>query len=68
LKYFGASIDLIKHSRNKPTSKSEIHSSGIILHRFYGITTEGDKFCVQIKEDKKRKKKFFMSCFLFKNK
>jgi hypothetical protein len=63
LRYFGAAIDLIKNSRNKPISKSNPNKVGEIVHRFGGLTAEKELFYVQIKEDKKRKRKFFMSCF-----
>jgi len=63
LKCFKPAIELIKNSRNKPISKPEVYYSKIILHRFYGLTADREEFYVQIKEDKKRKRKFFMSCF-----
>jgi len=62
LKYFAASIELIEKSRNKPVSKLNPNKSEEMLHRFAGLTHEGDLFFTQIKEDKKRRK-YFMSCF-----
>jgi hypothetical protein len=61
LKYFKASIELIKNSKNQPVLKENIDKKGI-LYRFSGLTAEKETFFVQIKEDKK-KKKYFMSCF-----
>ena len=34
-----------------------------ILHRFAGKTKDKEIFFVQIKENKKNSKKYFMSCF-----
>jgi len=63
LKYFKAAIDLIKNSNNKPISKQNPNKPKEILHRFIGKTKDGYLFCVQIKENKKSRKKFFISCF-----
>lgn len=63
LKYFKAAVDLVKNSRNKPTSKENPNKRGEILHRFAGLTRNKEIFYVQIKEDRKTKKKYFMSCF-----
>ena len=61
LKYFKASIELIKNSRNQPILKENIGKKEI-LYRFSGVTFEKESFFVQIKEDKKGKK-YLMSCF-----
>jgi len=61
LKFFEASVELIKNSRNKPVSK-DILDKREAVYRFSGITAEKKPFFVQIKEDK-RKRKYFMSCF-----
>lgn len=63
LKYFKASIDLIKNSRNKPVSKQNPNDKNEILHRFAGLTRSKELFYVQIKEDAKLDKIYFMSCF-----
>jgi len=63
LKYFGAAIEIIKKSKNKPSSKQNPNKSNEILHRFAGLTKEKELFYVQIKEFKKSKSKYFMSCF-----
>lgn len=63
LKYFKAAVDLVKNSRNQPTSKENPNKKGEILHRFAGLTRNKEIFYVQIKEDRKSKKKYFMSCF-----
>ncbi len=63
LKYFKAAVDLVKNSRNQPTSKENPNKKAEILHRFAGLTRNKEIFYVQIKEDRKSKKKYFMSCF-----
>jgi hypothetical protein len=54
---------VIKNSRNHPTSEENPHKKGEILHRFAGLTKDKELFYVQIKEDKRSGKKYFMSCF-----
>ncbi|MHA1410799.1 MAG: hypothetical protein ACTSQY_10920 [Candidatus Odinarchaeia archaeon] len=63
LKYFGAAIEVIKDSRNQPSSKQNVNKPNEILHRFAGLTKDKELFYVQIKEDKRSGRKFFMSCF-----
>ena len=63
LKYFKASLELIKYSRNAPSIKSNPNKKDEILYRFAGLTREKELFYVQIKEDKKSDRKYFMSCF-----
>ena len=63
LKYFEVAIDLIKNSRNHPVSEENPHKQSEVLHRFIGLTKEKELFYVQIKENKKSNKKYFMSCF-----
>lgn len=63
LKYFEAAIDVIKNSKNIPISKQNPNKNNEILHRFFGLTKNREIFYVQIKEDKKSGKKYFMSCF-----
>lgn len=61
LKFFVPAIELIEKSKNAPVSKLNPNKNEI-LHRFAGITKEGELFYVQIKENN-RKGKYFMSCF-----
>jgi hypothetical protein len=63
LKFFAASLELIRHSRNHPVSQENSHKRGEILHRFAGLTKEKELFFVQIKENKRNSTKYFMSCF-----
>ena len=63
LKYFEAALEVIKKSRSHPTSEENPHKKGEMLHRFIGLTKDEELFYVQIKEDKRSGKKYFMSCF-----
>jgi hypothetical protein len=63
LKYFKVTIDLIEHSRNKPSFRENPNKKSETLYRFAGLTKEKLLFYVQIKEDKKTKRKYLMSCF-----
>lgn len=63
LKYLGCAIDLIANSRNKPSSRVNPNKKHEMLYRFGGTTKEKELFFVQIKEDIKKKKLYFMSVF-----
>lgn len=63
LKFFACAIELVKESRHDPASKENPNKRDEILHRFAGLTRNKEIFYVQIKEDKKTGKKFFMSVF-----
>lgn len=63
LKYFQVAVDVIKNSRNSPITKENPNRKHEILHRFFGETKNKELFYVQVKEDIKSGKKYFMSCF-----
>lgn len=63
LRYLGCAIDLISNSRNKPSMKINPNKKSERLYRFGGITKDKELFLVQIKEDIKKKKLYFMSVF-----
>lgn len=63
LKYFNASVELIKCSRNYPTTIENPNKNSELLHRFYGTTKEKRKFIVQIKEVKRTGKLYLVSVF-----
>ena len=63
LKYFGTGIEVIRNSRNEPISKQNPNKPTEVLHRFAGLTRDKELFYVQIKEDKRSGRKYFMSCF-----
>ncbi len=68
LKLFNVAIEVIKNSKNPPVSVDNPANRNETLHRFIGVTKNGKLFCVQIKEDKKKGNKYFMSAFWVKNK
>ncbi len=63
LKYYGCALELIQNSRFKPNSTKDPNKFNETLHRFYGLTAENELFCVQIKENLKKKQKFLISAF-----
>jgi len=63
LKYFSPALDVVKNTRNKPVSKDNPNKKDELLHRFAGLTADKELFYVQVKEEKKTGKKYFMSCF-----
>lgn len=63
LKYFAVAVDLIEHSRNKPSVLANPNKPAEVLHRFFGITKDKQSFVVQIKENKRSKRLYLMSCF-----
>lgn len=64
LKLYNAAIDLLRNSRHDPETLLKADLPGVILYRFYGVTKDGAKFCVQVKQDKRSGRKDFMSAFL----
>lgn len=60
---YAAAIELIQSTTLQPESKENPNDRKEILHRFRGRTKEKDTFAVQIKEDKKTGKKYFISAF-----
>lgn len=63
LQLFTVSMEVIKSSRNAPLSQDNPTNRNEILHRFAGLTKDKKLFYVQIKEDKRRGHKYFMSAF-----
>lgn len=63
LKFYAAGIELLRTARLQPESKRNPNKSSELLHRFGGITTQGDLFYIQVKEDLKTGRKDFMSVF-----
>jgi len=63
LRYFEASLEVIRKSKNNPLSEDNPYNPGEILHRFLGTTRDKELFYVQIKENKRSGRKYFMSCF-----
>ena len=63
LKFFPCALELLQYSRFDPLTKDNPNRQSESLHRFFGITKNGDKFIVQIKEDKRNRQKFLISVF-----
>jgi len=63
LKFLPCAYELIRNSRNSPASKQNPNIKSETLHRFGGVTGSGELFYVQIKENKKTKRRDFMSVF-----
>ena len=63
LKFFDCAIDLIRSSMINPESRENFRKKDEILHRFHGVTGSGEKFVVQIKENKRTKRKDFISVY-----
>ncbi len=63
LKYFEAAMELIRKSRNHPSSMQNPSKQIEILHRFAGLTKGKELFYVQIKEHKRTSRKQLMSVF-----
>jgi hypothetical protein len=67
LQLFAVAVEVIKNSRNAPVSNDNPANRNEILHRFAGLTKDKRLFYVQIKEDKRRDHKYFMSAFWAKD-
>ncbi len=63
LKFYDCALDLIANSRVEPYSFQNPMTNKEILHRFAGLSKEGEMFYVQIKEDKRTDQKHFISVF-----
>ena len=68
LKYFDTALEVIKKSRNHPSSQKNSDKKRETFYRLAGLTAEKELFIVQIKENNKTGKKYFMSCFPWKTK
>lgn len=63
VRYFACAIELLQNSKFDPESKENVDRKSEILHRFTGITKNGEKFFVQVKEEKRSGQKWLMSVF-----
>lgn len=63
LRFFECGVDLIRNSTFHPTTKDMPNNSADLYYRFYGITNNREKFIVQIKENKRSKRKDLISIF-----
>jgi len=60
---FAPAVDLIRNTTISPDTIYSRESKDTELHRFYGRTKNGAEFVVQIRENKRSKRKDFMSVF-----
>lgn len=63
MRYFGCAIEVIQNSSFKPNQTRNPNDYNEMLYRFYGADANGEVFCVQIKENLKKKQKFLISVF-----
>ena len=63
MKYFACGIEAIMKTRHDPTTKENPNQSDELLHRFAGITPDGEQFYLQIKENKRNGQKMLISIF-----
>lgn len=61
--FLPCAVELIRNSRNVPSSKPNPNAAKETLHRFTGLTPDKETFYVQIKEDQKTKRLSLMSVF-----
>lgn len=63
LKFYDCVLDLIKNSTCNPNTYDNFYKKDELLHKFEGITKNNEKFIVQIKENKRSKRKYFISVY-----
>ena len=63
LKLYECALDLIKNSTINPETRENFKKKNELLHRFYGTLSSGERFVVQIKENKRTKRKDFISVY-----
>ena len=63
LRFLECALDLIINSNFDPVTRENFQKKDELLHRFYGSTTNKDKFVVQIKENKRTKRKDLISIY-----
>jgi len=63
LKFIDCGFDLVRNSRIDPITRENFKKKDELLHRFYGKTKGNIIFIVQIKENKRTKRKDLISIF-----
>ena len=53
IRFYGAGIELLREIRQEPITKSNPNKPNELLHRFAGVTIQGDLFYIQVKENTK---------------
>ncbi len=62
-KLFLCAVDLLRNNTNDPKTIFSYQSLNEMLHRFEGVTKDGQRFFVQVKQNKRTGRKDFMSVF-----
>lgn len=63
LKFYPAALELIRHTRIDPQVRMNPNKPKELLYRFHGITANGKKFSVHIKEGLARHQKILISVY-----
>jgi hypothetical protein len=63
LRYFDCAIELLEKTTLPPITKRNPNGRNELVHRFNGMTPTGEIFYVQIKEEVRTGRKYFMSVF-----
>ncbi len=61
--YFSCAIEVLERSRLEPVSIQNPNSKQELLYRFFGKTTNGESFIIQVKERRSTGEKSLMSIF-----
>jgi len=63
LKYYECAIDLLRNNTFEPDTRPNPNGKHEIVHRFSGLTSGGELFYVQVKEDIRNDNKYLISVF-----
>jgi hypothetical protein len=63
IKFYSAGIELLRETRLQPLTKKSESKNNELLHRFAGVTPQGDLFYIQVKENRRTKRKDLLSIF-----
>ena len=63
LKFFECALGLIRNSQCSPKTRENFKNKDELLHRFHGVLKNGEQFVVQIKENKRTKRKDLISIY-----
>lgn len=63
LKFYDCALDLIVNSHYNPETRENFKKKDELLHRFHGILKNGEKFVVQVKENKRTRRKDLISIY-----
>lgn len=68
LRFYSCAIDLLRNTFVAPEITQNPDNSNELLHRFLGKSADGERYYVQVKENRKSGRKDFMSTFPVKQK